>query len=400
MTKETKPGVEQPRSRIETFIAHAGLDPHANHGVVNPPVYHASTILKPTLAEWQATERPGYAGYTYGRSGTPTTCAFETAMAGLYGCHTAVAVSSGLGAIALALLTLTKAGDHVLVSDSIYYPCRRLCRKVLAQYGVTVSFYDPLIGAGIADLIRPETVLVSTESPGSLTFEVQDIPAIVAAAHARGVKVMTDNTWATALYFNPFRHGVDVVVEAATKYVSGHSDVMMGVVLAGETLGPKLRVAANNLGYSSAPDDLYLALRGMRTMAVRLQRQQETGLALARWLQARPEVARVLHPGLPDDPGHALWRRDFTGASGLFAMVLKPVGETALAAFVDGLRYFPIGASWGGYESLIMPGNPKAVRSATAWDEPGPLLRLHAGLEDPADLIADLEEGLIRMASP
>jgi cystathionine beta-lyase len=386
-------------SRIETLIAHAGLDPHGNHGVVNPPVYHASTILKPTLAEWQATSRPDYAGYTYGRAGTPTTRAFEQAMEWLYDCHTAVALSSGLGAIALALLSLTKTGDHVLVSDSVYYPCRRLCRTVLKQYGVEVSFYDPLIGAGIADLIRPETVLVCTEAPGSLTFEMQDIPAIVAAAHGKGVKVMIDNTWATALYFNPFKHGVDVVVEAATKYVAGHSDVMMGVVLAGPDLGPKLRAAANTLGYCSGPDDLYLALRGLRTMAVRLARQQETGLALAHWLASRPEVARVLHPGLPGDPGHALWRRDFTGASGLFSVVLHPVEEARLAAFVDGLRYFGLGASWGGYESLVMPGDPRSLRSVTSWDDPGPLLRFHAGLEHPGDLIEDLAEGFRRMAA-
>ena len=388
---------EEQENRIDTRIVHAGLDPHAHHGIVNPPVYHASTILKPTLREWEEANRSGYQGYSYGRSGTPTSRAFETAMESLYQCHTAVAVPSGLAAIALALLGLTKAGDHVLVTDSAYAPTRRLCVSVLARYGVTASFYDPLVGAGIASLMQENTSLVVTESPGSVTFEVQDIPAIVAAAHARGAKVMMDNTWATALHFNPFAHGVDVVVEAATKYVAGHSDVMIGVTLAGEKLGPRLRNLANTLGYCCGPDDLYMALRGLRTLSVRLERQQETGLTLARWFQQRGEVARVLHPGLEEDPGHALWRRDFSGACGLFAIVLKPVPEIAVAAFVDGLKLFGLGASWGGYESLVMPSDPRTIRSATNWTEPGPLLRFHAGLEDPADLIADLEAGFGRL---
>jgi len=388
---------EDRDSHLDTRIVHAGLDPHAHHGIVNPPVYHASTILKPTLAEWEASNRAGYQGYSYGRSGTPTSRAFETAMEQLYHCDTAIAVPSGLAAIALALIGLTKAGDHVLVTDSAYYPTRRLCNTVLARYGVTATYYDPLLGAGIADLIQDNTSLVITESPGSVTFEIQDIPAIVAAAHARGAKVMIDNTWATAVHFNPFVHGVDVVVEAATKYVAGHSDVMVGVTLAGPELGPRLRSLANNLGYCCGPDDLYLALRGLRTISVRLARQQETGLLLARWFSARGEVARVLHPALPDDPGHVLWRRDFCGACGLFSVVSEPLPEAAGAAFVDGLKLFGLGASWGGYESLVMPSDPRKIRSATSWSEPGPLLRFHAGLEDPEDLIADLEAGFIRL---
>lgn len=384
-------------SRIATRIAHAGLDPHANHGVVNPPVYHASTILKPTLAEWYETYRPGYEGYSYGRSGTPTSRAFETAMESLYRCDTAVAVPSGLAAISLAMLGLTKAGDHVLITDSVYAPTRRLCNQVLARYGVTASYYDPLIGADIAALIQDNTTVVFTESPGSITLEVQDIPAIVAAAHARGAKVVIDNTWGTALHFNPFNHGVDVVVEAATKYVSGHSDVMIGVVMAGETLGPSLRSLSNNLGYCCGPDDLYLALRGLRTMGIRLARQQETGICLARWFQQQPEVARVLHPALPEDPGHGLWQRDFRGACGLFSVVFNPLPDAAIAAFVDGLQYFGLGASWGGYESLVMPNDPRKIRTATRWDDPGTLLRFHAGLEDPADLLADLEAGFARL---
>ena len=385
-------------TKIETRLTHAGRRPQDHYGAVNPPVYHASTIVKPSLDAWEAAHKPGFTGYIYGRNGTPTTRAFETAMAEIYGAEDAVAVSSGMAAIAVAMTALTKAGDHVLVTDSAYFPCRKFCDGVLKKYGVATSYYDPTIGAGIAGLIRPETRLIVTESPGSLTFEMPDIPAIVAAAHAQGVKVMTDNTWATALYFNPLDHGVDVVVEAATKYISGHSDVMIGLVAGRGPDTPLLRQTARLLGNCSGPDDLYLAQRGLRTMAVRLARNQANGLALARWLQGRPEVARVLHPALPDHPGHAIWRRDFTGASGLFGVVLHPVARPALAALLDGLTLFGMGASWGGFESLILPADPRALRSATTWDMPGPLLRIHAGLEDPDDLIADLEAGFDRLA--
>jgi cysteine-S-conjugate beta-lyase len=385
-------------SKIETRLAHAGRSPHDHHGAVNPPVYHASTILQPSLDAWQATGKPGFDGYSYGRNGTPTTRAFETAMAEIYRADDAVAVSSGLAAITVALTAHTRAGAHVLMSDSAYDPGHKVCDGLLAKYGVETTYYDPTIGAGIAELIRPETTVILTESPGSLTFELQDIPAIVAAAHARGVKVVTDNTWATAVYFNPFDHGVDVVVEAATKYVSGHSDVMIGLVAGRGAEVRLLRQTARLLGNCSGPDDLYLAQRGLRTMAVRLARNQANGLALARWLEARPEVAAVLHPALPSHPQHEIWRRDFRGASGLFSIVLHPVERPALAAFLDGLKLFGIGASWGGYESLILPSDPRALRKATTWTMPGQLLRIHAGLEDPADLIADLEAGFVRLA--
>jgi len=262
---------------------------------------------------------------------------------------------------------------------------------------VTTEYYDPCIGAGIAGLLRPETRLVFTEAPGSLTFEMQDIPAIVSAAHAGGAKVAIDNTWATALHFNPFVHGVDVVIEAITKYVAGHSDVLMGVILGRGTLGQHLHSTAKMLGICCGPEELYLAQRGLRSMAVRLQRSGETGLKLAHWLAGRPEVARLLHPALPNDPGHALWRRDFSGTCGLFSMLLQPVPKPALSAFYNGLRLFGIGASWGGYESLIVPAKP--IRTAVPWTETGPLIRLHAGLEDADDLIADLEAGFGRMAA-
>ena len=383
----------------ETRLVHAGRAPHESHGAVNPPIYRASTILKPTLEAWEESRKPGYTGYRYGLRETPTSRAFETAMAELYETDRCVAVSSGLAAITVALIALTKAGDHVLVTDSAYEPTRHFCDRVLARFGVSTEYYDPLIGAGIKDLLRPETRVVFTEAPGSLTFEMQDIPAITAAAHAGGAKVVIDNTWPTALYFNPFKHGVDVVVEATTKYVAGHSDVMMGVALAKGNLGQHLYSTAKMMGLCCGPDDLYLAQRGLRSMALRLQRSGESGLKLAAWLAGRPEVARILHPALAGDPGHALWQRDFTGTCGLFAMLLHPVPKPALAAFYDGLQLFGIGASWGGYESLIVPANVAPVRSAVPWKEHGPLIRLHAGLEDADDLIADLAAGFERMAA-
>jgi cystathionine beta-lyase len=284
-----------------------------------------------------------------------------------------------------------------LASDSCYGPVRRLANGLLTRMGVTVRYYDPLIGGGIAELIQPNTKLILCESPGSLTFEVQDIPAIVAAAHTRGVKVAMDNTWATPLYFRPLDHGVDVSISAGTKYLVGHSDAMIGMLAFRQSEAAILKATVGELGFSTAPDDCYLALRGLRTMSVRLARHYATGLALARFLQGRKEVARVLHPALPEDPGHQLWQRDFKGASGLFSVLLKPCTRDALAALVDGLRLFGMGYSWGGYESLLLPTNPKPVRAARPWAEDGRLLRIHAGLEDPNDLIDDLAQGLDRL---
>lgn len=380
-----------------TRLVHAGRHPHDNHGVVNPPVYHASTILQPSLAAWEASRKPDFQGYRYGRAGTPTSRAFEDAVADMYGAADAVAVSSGLAAIACALMAVLRAGDHLLVTDSAYYPTRKFCDQLLARYGVETTYYDPRIGDRIADLIRPNTRAVYTEAPGSLTFEMQDIPAIAAAAHARGAVVLTDNTWGTALHFDAFARGVDIVVEAVTKYICGHSDVMMGVIASTAAQAEAVRDMVRLHGNCSGPDDLYLAQRGLRTMAVRLKQNQASGLALAGWLEARPEVAMVLHPGLPSHPDHALWKRDFTGACGLFGFVLSPVPRAALAAFLDGLKLYGMGASWGGFESLILPGDPRGLRTATRWDAPGQLLRIHAGLEDVDDLVADLEAGFDRL---
>jgi cystathionine beta-lyase len=385
----------------DTHLTHAGNRPRDNHGVVNPPVYHASTILFPTVAALREAEasRARFSRFVYGRSGTPTSRAFEDAVAALEGADRALALPSGLAAITACLMTFLRSGDHLLMVDTVYGPVRTFCNRMLAPLGITTTYYDPRVGGQISALMRPETKVVYLEAPGSLTFEMQDIPAIAAAAKAGGATVMMDNTWATPLFFKPLQHGVDVVIEAATKYIGGHSDLMMGVVAADEDRLVQIKTAAHIVGHAAAPDDCYLALRGLRTLSVRLARHQETGFQLARWLQARPEVERVLHPGLPGDPGHALWRRDFTGASGLFAIRLKPCPAPALDAMLDGMKLFGMGYSWGGYESLILPVDPRAVRTATSWDAPGPVLRIHAGLEDPADLIADLEAGFARLAA-
>ena len=385
----------------DTLLGHLGRDPMANHGVVNPPVYHASTILADSLETYRgARTDPFRKGHSsYGRQGTQTTFALEDTVAALDGGYGAVALPTGLAAIVVAVSGFVAQGDHILVSDSVYHPNRRFCEDYLGRMGVETTFYDPCIGAGIADLIRDRTKLVFMESPGSHSFEVQDVPAIAAAARAAGAVSVMDNSWATPLYFKPLAHGVDVVVYAATKYFVGHADAMMGLVVTGEGLYRQVRRTAAILGYSAAPDDVYLTLRGIRTLSVRLARHQETALRLARWLQARPEVARVLHPALPEHKGHELWRRDFAGSSGLFGMVLEPCPAEAVSAFADHLDLFGIGASWGGYESLIAPSDIAHVRTATTWDESGQTLRLHAGLEDPDDLIADLEAGFARMAA-
>jgi len=379
----------------DTVIATAGRDPGNNFGVVNPPVYRASTILYPTV---EALEGPRQLrGVYYGRAGVPTTFALEDAVAALEGAYGAVVTGSGKTAIAQALMAFVQAGDHLLMVDTAYAPTRQLCDRVLARFGVEVSYYDPLMGAGIERLIQDNTKVVYLESPGSLTFEVQDVPAIAAVAHARDVVVMIDNTWGTPLYFKPFEHGVDISIHAATKYIGGHSDLMLGVVTSTEAVHRQLRLGMQDLGAYASPDDCYQALKGLRTLSVRLERHHANALKLAQWLRERPEVERVLYPPLPDDPGHALWQRDFRGACGLFGMLLKPCPTHAWHAFVEGLELFGLGASWGGYESLVLPNHPERYRTATTWDPALPSIRLHAGLEDPEDLIADLEQGLERL---
>jgi cystathionine beta-lyase len=384
--------------RQNTILAHAGLDPENNHGVVNPPVYHASTITFPTLEEFETRDKPPYDGPQYGRSGTPTQFAFERAVTALHGGHKSVAFPSGLAAIACAVNTFVKNGDHVLVADTVYGPTRsRVSGTILARAGVEVEFYDALIGDGIKDLVRDNTTVVYLESPGSLTFEVQDVPAITGALKGTGVVTMIDNTWASGYFFKPLAHGVDVVIEAATKYTVGHSDAMLGTVTLGtEAHYQAVKGMANSFGYHAAPDDCYLGQRGLRTIGVRLERHQQNALEVATWLQGRDEVQRVMYPALPDDPGHEIWKRDFTGASGLFAVELVDAPKAAVAAMMDGYDLFGIGASWGGYESLAIPGYPAKLRTARPWTGTGPVVRYHIGLEDPADLIDNLAAGFER----
>jgi cystathionine beta-lyase len=380
----------------DTRVVHSGRHPERFEGAVNPPVFHASTILSQSLDEWdrkKADRARDVPGTYYGRIGTPTTQALEEAVAALEGGHRTVLVPSGLAACAVGLLAAVEAGDHVLITDNVYGPTRTFATRFLKRFGVEATFFDPLVGAGIAALLRANTRAVFLESPGSLSFEVQDVPAIAAAARAGGAIVLMDNTWATPLYFKPLAHGVDLSIQAATKYIVGHSDAMLGTVTANERATERLRTVHYELGQTVGPDDVNLASRGLRTMAVRLARHWETGVRLAEWTARQPEVERVLHPALPGDPGYVVWKRDFGGASGLFGVVLKPVDRKAFAALIDGLELFGIGASWGGYESLIMPMSPGDARSATKWPYAGPCFRIHAGLESVDDLLADLEGG-------
>ncbi len=377
----------------DTRLAHAGRDPARFDGFVNTPVYRGSTVLYPTLQCLEANDQD----YSYGRLGTPTVDALQTALAELEGGHATLLTPSGLSAISATLLSFVSSGDHILVSDSVYRPTRRFCENVLKRLGVATTYYDPLIGGGIAELLTDKTKLVFTESPGSQTFEVQDIPAIAEAAHKRGAVVIMDNTWATPLYFKPFSHGVDVSIHAATKYIVGHADAMLGAITTNKATRSAVARTHDELGLCPGPEDVYLGLRGLRSLSVRLARHQVSGLEMAEWLAGRPEVTRVIHPARPGDPGHALWQRDFAGASGLFSIVLKPCAQDALAAMLDGLTLFGMGYSWGGYESLILPFDPRSYRSATTWQVEGPALRLHIGLEDVEDLKADLAAGFARL---
>jgi cystathionine beta-lyase len=378
-----------------TRLAHAGREPSRQHGFVNMPIYRGSTVIFPTLACLEAEDQD----YSYGRLGTPTVKAFEDAIAELDGGYRTRLTPSGLSAIATALLAFVASGDEILVSDSVYRPTRRFCDHVLKRLGVKTIYYDPLIGGAIEALMTKKTRVVFAESPGSQTFEVQDVPALAKAAHEAGAVMILDNTWATPLYFKPFAHGVDVSVQAATKYLVGHADAMLGVVTATEQAFPALYRTHEELGLCPGPEDVYLGLRGLRSLGVRLERHQKSALELARWLAERPEVPRVIHPALPSDPGHAIWARDFTGASGLFSIVLKPVAQAKLAAMLDNLSLFGMGYSWGGFESLILPFDPRGYRTATKWEAEGPALRLHAGLEDVEDLKADLAAGFARLAA-
>jgi cysteine-S-conjugate beta-lyase len=397
MNDSSKKESPSPARHTDTRLVTAGRDPASYHGFVNPPVYHASTVLYPSAEDYLAHR----ARYQYGRRGTPTTEALEGALAELEGpqCTGVSLLPSGLAAISSALLSVVKAGDHVLVTDSAYGPTRTFCDQILSRLGVATNYYDPLIGAGIAAHFRDNTRAVYLESPGSLSFEMQDVSAIAKVAHDKGALVLMDNTWATPLYYRPLDHGVDLAIQAGTKYIGGHSDVMLGTISANAATVAALKNTVRLTGLCEGPDDVYLGLRGLRTLSVRLERHFKSGIAVARWLEQRPEVLRLLHPALPGHPGHAIWKRDFTGASGLFSMVLKPVPQKAVFAFLDTLTLFGIGASWGGYESLAIPFDCAPIRTATHWAPGGPTVRFHIGLEAVEDLIADLEHGFAALAA-
>jgi len=383
--------------KTDTRLVTSGRDPQAYHGFVNPPVYHASTLLYPT-AEDQVAHR---ARYNYGRRGTPTSEALEDALREIEGgaCAGVALLPSGLAAISAALLATARAGDHVLIPDSVYRPTRNFCNGVFKRFGVETTYYDPLVGADIARLFKSNTRVAFVEAPGSQSFEMQDIPAIAKIAHERNAAVLMDNTWATPLYFPAFEKGVDLAIQAGTKYIGGHSDLMFGCVSANAATLPALKDTVYSMGLCVGPDDMYLALRGLRTLGVRLDRHYRSGLRVARWLEQRPEVLRVMHPALASDPGHKIWKRDFTGACGLFSVVFKPTSEQSVHAFLNELALFGLGYSWGGFESLAILFDCSEYRTATKWAPGGPTVRLHIGLEDPDDLIADLERGFAAMAA-
>ena len=377
----------------QTQISHAGRQ-YAVHGMVNPGVYHASTITVPTLEDWFS----GAGKYRYGRYGTPTLRALEESVAELEGGHGCCLFPSGLAAITSSLLILLKSGDHLLMTDSVYQPTRKFCDGILKDLNIETSYYDPLIGSRIKDMIKPNTRLIFMESPGSQTMEMQDVPAINEIASNAGVLTAIDNTWGAGHYYKPLQTGCDISIQAGTKYIVGHSDVMLGTATTNEKLWKEFRHRYQLLGQHIGPDDVYLALRGLHTLDVRLERHMKNALEVARWLQDRDEVAEVLYPALTGSAGHDLWKRDYNGACGLFSIRFKKPQRKAIAAMIDNLDLFGIGASWGGFESLVIPFDPTTYRTATSWPHEGILLRFHIGLEDPKDLIADLKAGFERMA--
>jgi cystathionine beta-lyase len=377
--------------QAETTLVTAGRDTKAQKGFVNPPVVHGSTVLYPTAEDLHAHRGE----FQYGRRGTPTTKALQEALMALEGpqCAGVGLAPSGLSAITTTLLAVLKAGDHLLVCDNAYRPTRNFCDGLLAGYGVETTYFDPLIGAGVTELFKPNTKAILVEAPGSQSFEMPDLPAIASVAHGRGVLVIDDNTWATPLFHRSLDQGVDISMQAATKYIGGHSDIMFGTISANARAWPLIAETVRLLGVCAGPDDVFLALRGLRTLAVRLAQHHRSALDMARWLATRPEVIRVLHPALESDPGHAIWKRDFTGASGLFSIVLKPAPQKAVDALLDAVKLFGMGYSWGGFESLVIPFDCASYRTATQWAPGGPTLRLHIGLENVEDLKCDLERG-------
>jgi cystathionine beta-lyase len=383
-------------TKPETSLIHLGEKPSTGRCFVNPPVQRGSTVVFPSVAELTANEDV-FQVHRYGRQGTPTNRAFEHAICQLEGGYRTFSTSSGLTAITFVLTAFTKAGSHLLVTDNSYGPTREYCSQVLARFGVDVEFFDPRLGARIAELFRPNTALLFMESPGSYSFEMTDIPAMAGAARAAGIPTAVDNTWATPLFFRPLEHGADISIHSATKYIMGHADGMMGVVTVNREHEPRLNEEAYLTGTIASPDDAYLGLRGLRTLAARLACHQMNALALTTWLETRPEMDQVLYPALPSSPDHEIWKRDYSGASGLFGVVLKPMQPASVAAAVDAMKLFAMGFSWGGFESLIVPMVRAGRRSATPWPGPGTVIRFHAGLENVDDLKADLEQAFAHL---
>ncbi len=380
---------------VATQLTRLGRDPGEQQGFVNAPLYKGSTVIYKTMDDLENRR----ARFSYGTAGSPTIANLEDAWTQLCGAAGTVLSPSGLGAVTLALLSTTKAGDHILMPDSVYRPTRNFCNGMLARYNVATTYYDPMLGSGIEALIQPNTSTIFLEAPGSQTLEVQDVPAIVAVARKHGIRTIIDNTWATPVFFRAHDHGVDLSVEAGTKYLGGHSDLLLGLVSANAESWPALRATYDALAMLPGADDCVLALRGMRTLHLRLKEAERRGLEMARWLQARPEVSRVLHPAFDSCPGHEYWKRDFTGSSGLFSIVLKPgFSKEDQARMLDGMAIFGMGFSWGGYESLIIPFDCTQYRTATSWKPEGLALRLQIGLEDMDDLKHDLAQGLARLA--
>lgn len=383
--------------KTATLLTHVGRNPEAHEYTVNAPVYRSSTRIFPTLEAFEAGSAENYEKLAYARYRSTNSQYLEEALSALDGSDHAIVFSSGLAAIVNALLAFLKAGDHVLIPDCIYYSARKYCIQELPRLGIECTFYPPRMGADIASLVKPNTRVIYAESPGSMTLEMQDIPALAKVAHENNCIMMADNTWATPLYFKPFQHGVDVSIQSATKYIGGHSDFVMGVVSTTKDHFPALKRAYLNYGAAAAPDVCALALRGLRTMEVRIKQQQKNTLAVIEWLRTQPLVKGILTPVVPEDPGHAIWKRDYTGFASVFSILVDKPEHATLARMMDGLEHFKMGFSWGGYESLMIPFSPAAYHTISGWDSDIYAFRLHVGLEDPADLIADLKSGFARL---